>query len=178
MPAERSTELSMQKNSKQYERLLSLVFKHIPLVLICVLVACKGNQNNNDKQEKTSPDTIQRVTEPSALSAGLLAGKKVYEDYCLTCHQSNGGGVPSLNPPLKGTEYVLGEKDRLIGIVLKGSNEGLEIDGETFDNAMPPHNFLSDDEVAQVLSYIRNSFGNEADTITVQEVKAVRAKVK
>lgn len=176
-PAEQSIELFMQKNSKQEGRLLPLVYKQIPLALIClIVVACNGKSDNG--QQKNNRDTVEKTAEAPVLTKEMLAGQKVYEEHCLTCHQSNGGGVPNLNPPLKGTEYVLGEKNRLISIVLKGSNEGLEIDGETFDNAMPPHNFLSDDEVAQVLSYVRNSFGNEADTVTTEEVKTVRAKIK
>ena len=61
--------------------------------------------------------------------ASVLRGKKVYEQYCLACHQSGGEGVPRLNPPLIKNEYVLGDKSRLIRIVIKGLNEPIEIDG-------------------------------------------------
>ncbi|MFX7824815.1 c-type cytochrome, partial [Acinetobacter baumannii] len=56
------------------------------------------------------------------IKASVQRGKKVYTQYCLACHQSDGGGVPRMNPPLQKTEYVLGDKKRLINIVLKGSN--------------------------------------------------------
>jgi len=108
----------------------------------------------------------------------MARGKKVYESYCLACHMADGGGVPRMNPPLTKTVYVLGDKKRLIGIVLNGMDEPLEIDGETYSNVMAPHNFLKDQEIADVLTYVRNSFGNKASAITAEEVKTVRAANK
>jgi mono/diheme cytochrome c family protein len=105
-------------------------------------------------------------------------GKKVYEMYCLPCHMEDGGGVPRMNPPLVKTSYVLGDKKALINIVLKGMDEPIEIDGETYTNVMAPHDFLKDQEIADVLTYVRNSFGNKASLVTVAEVKAVRAAKK
>ncbi len=107
-----------------------------------------------------------------------LAGEKVYKQFCISCHQADGGGVPNMNPPLINTTYVLGNKERLIKIILKGLNENIEIDGETFTNPMPALNILKDQQIADVLTYVRNSFGNKASTVTASEVKAVRAKTK
>lgn len=83
-----------------------------------------------------------------------------------------------MNPPLIKTEYVLGDKSRLIGIVLKGFNEKIEIDGEKFANPMPELSILKDREIADVLTYVRSNFGNKASAVTVEEVKAVRSKLK
>ncbi len=105
-------------------------------------------------------------------------GKEVYNRYCLSCHQADGGGVPRMNPPLTKTEYVNGNKQRLIGIVLNGMNAPLEINGESYENPMASHAFLKDQQIADVLTYIRSSFGNKSSAITVAEVKAVRAKNK
>ncbi|MEI6263581.1 MAG: cytochrome c [Sphingobacteriia bacterium] len=105
-------------------------------------------------------------------------GKEVYNRYCLTCHQADGGGVPRMNPPLIKTEYVNGNKQRLIGIVLNGMNVPLEINGDTYENPMASHAFLKDQQIADVLTYIRSSFGNKSSAVTVAEVKAVRAKIK
>lgn len=105
-------------------------------------------------------------------------GKLVYDRYCLTCHQADGGGVPRMNPPVSNTEYVLGNKQRLIGIVLNGLNIPLEINGEEYENPMASHAFLKDQQIADVLTYIRNSFGNKASAVTVAEVKSARAKNK
>ena len=112
------------------------------------------------------------------LTISKQRGKKVYEMYCLPCHMEDGGGVPRMNPPLVKTSYVLGDKKALINIVLKGMDEPIEIDGETYTNVMAPHDFLKDQEIADVLTYVRNSFGNKASLVTVAEVKAVRAAKK
>lgn len=81
----------------------------------------------------------------------------------------------NLNPPLIRTTFVLGDKNRLINIVLRGLNEPIEIEGDVYVNPMPAQNFLSDQEVADVLSYVRNHFGNKASVIRAAEVKKVRA---
>lgn len=105
-------------------------------------------------------------------------GKQVYETTCITCHQRDGGGVPHLNPPLIKTEYVLGDKSRLIQIVLKGLSQPIEIEEETYTNVMPAQTQLSDQQIADVLTYVRSNFGNKTSAITVAQVKAERAKNK
>lgn len=112
------------------------------------------------------------------LTASKQRGKKVYDLYCLACHQADGGGVPRMNPPLSKTTYVLGDKKALIKIILNGLDEPIEINGDTYTNVMAPHDFLKDQEIADVLTYVRNSFGNKASLITVAEVKTVRATKK
>jgi mono/diheme cytochrome c family protein len=83
-----------------------------------------------------------------------------------------------LNPPLEKTPHVLGTKTRLIRIVLKGMNTHEEIDGESYSNTMAAHNHLTDQQIADVLTYVRNSFGNKAVIITPGDVKYVRARTK
>lgn len=106
-------------------------------------------------------------------SAVLEQGKTIYETNCLACHQVDGSGVPQLTPTLINTGYVNGDKTKLINVVLKGL-QGVEIDGEMYDNPMPPFDFLSDEEVAAVLTYIRGSFTNKASAIKKEEVAAAR----
>lgn len=113
-----------------------------------------------------------------SLITAIANGKKVYTETCLTCHQVDGLGVPNMNPPLVKTEYVLGNKTRLIKIVLNGFNEDVEINGNTYSNNMPSHDFLTDQQIADVLTYVRNSFSNKAPYITAAQVKAVRAANK
>ena len=105
-------------------------------------------------------------------------GSEVYLTNCLACHQADGSGVPNLNPTLVKTKWVSGSKAVLIQQILKGSQGKVEIDGETFNNAMPPLPHLTDQQIADVLTYVRNSFGNKASAVTSAEVKAVRAKTK
>jgi mono/diheme cytochrome c family protein len=107
--------------------------------------------------------------------SGIHPGKAVYDENCLTCHQANGGGVPGMAPPLIKTEWVLGDKTRLINIILKGLKTPLTINGEQFHNPMPAQNFLTDQQIADVLSYVRSNFGNKASAVKVEEVRKVRS---
>src|SRR5687768_754264 len=118
------------------------------------------------------------TTQGGVDKASLERGKTIYTTYCLACHQADGSGVPGLNPPLIKTKWVLGDKKQLITILLKGMDEPIEVDGEEYSNVMASHAFLKDQEVADVLNYVRNSFGNKAAGITPAEVKTVRATVK
>ncbi|SEW32004.1 c-type cytochrome [Chitinophaga arvensicola] len=115
-------------------------------------------------------------TKKPVAGSSVARGKKVYEQYCLTCHQVDGSGVPHLNPPLIKTTFVLGEKPALVQVILKGMQSSVPIDDEYYSNNMPPHNFLKDQEIADVLTYVRNNFGNKAGAVTAAEVKAIRAK--
>jgi mono/diheme cytochrome c family protein len=108
----------------------------------------------------------------------MARGKIVYNNICLACHMADGGGVPTMNPPLINTEYVLGSKTRLIKIVLNGFKEDVQINGQSFSNNMTPHRDLKDRQIADVLTYVRRSFGNKASRITTLEVKKVRAANK
>jgi mono/diheme cytochrome c family protein len=114
----------------------------------------------------------------TAILAPLLAqGKSVYAQYCLTCHMADGLGVDGMNPPLAKTDYVLGDKTRLTKVLLNGL-QGVEINGEQYHGVMPAQESLTDAQIAAVLTYVRNSFGNKASAVTAAEVKAVRATNK
>jgi glucose/arabinose dehydrogenase/mono/diheme cytochrome c family protein len=117
--------------------------------------------------EKSDPEI------PVAIKASYTAGEAVYTQNCIVCHLADGGGVQNLNAPLVKTDYVLGSKSRLINIILKGM-QGVDINGEKYSNVMPSHSFLNDTQIADVLTYIRNSFGNKASAVTISEVAALR----
>lgn len=110
-----------------------------------------------------------QTTKPS-----LATGKQVYTKYCLSCHQADGRGVSGLNPPLVKTKWVLGDKNTLINIVLRGMDAPIEIQDESYNNTMPAHSHLTDQEIADVLTYVRSNFGNKASAISVKEVKTAR----
>jgi mono/diheme cytochrome c family protein len=114
----------------------------------------------------------------SHLALSIANGKAVYTQNCATCHQVDGHGVPNMNPPLIQTSYVLGDKTKLIKIILNGFNEDVEINGNNYSNTMPSHDFLKDKEIADVLTYIRNSFSNKASAVSATLVKSVRAAKK
>ena len=108
----------------------------------------------------------------------VLSGRLIYEQSCLPCHQVDGSGVPRLTPPLISSEYVNGEKTRLINILLSGM-QGVEIKGKKYYNPMPPFDALSDQEIANLLTYVRTNFHNASDPVKVEEVtKTRKAKMK
>lgn len=110
-----------------------------------------------------------------AMKASMTGGQLIYSQNCISCHQADGYGVQNMNPPLVKTSWVLGDKTRLINILLKGLSRQ-EIDGTMYQNVMPSHDFLTDQQIADVLTYVRNSFGNKAIAVTEPEVKVQRAK--
>jgi glucose/arabinose dehydrogenase/mono/diheme cytochrome c family protein len=119
-----------------------------------------------------TPDKVE-----DNLEKGLVAGgEKVFNVYCATCHQKDGKGASGRFPPLAGTDWVTGDKNRLIGIVLNGMQGSIVVNGETYINAMPQHGFLSDDEIANVLTYIRQNFGNKASDVKPDEVSRIRKR--
>ena len=121
--------------------------------------------------EKTN-STLQAAN----LQSSIDRGKTVYLKYCVSCHQPDGTGVMNMNPPLSNTKWVIGKKDFLVHQILKGSHGTVEIDGDKFQNTMPAQPFLTDEQIADVLTYVRNSFGNKASAVTPAEVKAIRLK--
>ncbi len=123
---------------------------------------------------------VAKLSAQSPISKSVMDnGKTIYLSRCLACHQVDGGGVPRLNAPLDGASAVIAaDKAKLIRIVLKGYSDRVEIDGEYYSNNMAGHADLKDQQVADVLTYIRNSWSNKASAVTAAEVKAIRAKLK
>ncbi len=106
-------------------------------------------------------------------------GAEVYsrEGHCITCHQENGRGLPAAQfPPLTGTEWVNGDSDRLIKLTLHGLLGPITVKGKKYPGLVPmtPFKGLSDEEIAGVLTYVRNAFGNNASVIQPSQVKKVR----
>lgn len=109
----------------------------------------------------------------------LKGGAKIYTTHCASCHQKNGKGDGNLFPPLGGSEWVTGgkymEKEPAIRVLLSGLEGPVTVKGKPYNSVMPKHNFLSDAEIAGVLTYIRSNFGNNSSLVTASEVKKIRA---
>jgi mono/diheme cytochrome c family protein len=146
-------------------------------LLASVLVGCGLSLQAQHRPAPKAKAKAKIAADP-ALTASLTRGAVVYKNVCITCHQADGGGVPNMNPPLIKTTYVLGDKARLAHIVLAGLAEPIEIDGDEYKQHMPAQAYLTDQQVADVLTYVRNNFGNKASAVQVAEVKAVRATLK
>lgn len=127
--------------------------------------------------------SIQEVNlyQPPVLGGATLAlGKKKFEEVCALCHNPDGKGKPNQAPPFVGSEIVLGSPARLIRIPLAGLSGPVTVAGQEFvgPSSMPAMGAaMTDEELAAVLTYMRQSWGNKAKEITSQEVKAVRTEV-
>ena len=104
-----------------------------------------------------------------------LPGGQVYNTYCVSCHQRNGKGDGNRFPPLDSSEWVNSDKKRLIGVILNGIDKPIEVKGKPYNNVMPQHSFLRDEDIVQVLTYIRQHFNNNSkNVITTKDVSDVR----
>lgn len=108
----------------------------------------------------------------------MAAGKSIYEDSCAACHRASGAGVPSMFPPLKGNANVLAENPTtLIRITLEGARTQ-PTDKEPTPSAMPAYDWkLDDDQIAAVITYIRNGWGNAAPTVGASDVRDLRQRL-
>jgi mono/diheme cytochrome c family protein len=134
-----------------------------------------------EQRKKLPGFKLPDVTRNNMASAMLTGGAKLYDTYCANCHQKNGKGDGNLFPPLAGSEWVTGgkfmEKDLAIRVLLNGLEGPVKVKNVPYNSVMPKHSFLSDDQIAQILTYIRNNFGNNSSLVTASEVKKVRASL-
>ncbi len=134
-------------------------------------------------EEDDEEEEIPGYLDP-ALKESYLAGREIYleDGYCGTCHQESGKGLKlSGFPPLIETKWVLGNDERLIKLTLKGLMGPIEVAGESYPGNVPMTPFegmLNDEEVANVLTYVRNAFGNKGTPITAMQVQKVRTEIK
>lgn len=146
-------------------------------------VMYKGDKNKFGEKELVEMEKRKSRTyikTPDEIADNLntgaeLEGSILYKSYCASCHQGNGKGDNNRFPPIAGSEYVTGEKNRLISILLNGLQGAIKVNGKTFSGIMPPHGGILDDHaIASIATYIRNNFGNDTGHVTTLEVKTVR----
>ena len=107
------------------------------------------------------------------LQESMKRGKEVYALHCQNCHMENGQGMEGVNPPLAKTTYLKDAKKN-IGIILNGQTGEVVVNGKKYNAIMNPMNYLDDQQIADVLNYIRNSWGNKYSIVTPAHVKAQR----
>jgi mono/diheme cytochrome c family protein len=135
---------------------------YITVVVVLLFVAGASAQSNN-----------------KLVAASAARGKTVYLQRCMVCHQADGGGVPKLNAPLDASSAVNGsDVSKLIKYIVKGFADRIEIDGELYSNAMPAAADLTDQQIADVLTFIRSNWSNKAGPVTTLQVKQTRSKLK
>ena len=114
--------------------------------------------------------TIARLTKEIQIEKG----KRVYLQNCAMCHQPDGNGLPQVFPPLAQSDYLMADKTRSIGVVLRGLSGPVTVNGHLYNGVMPPQVLLSNEQVADVLTFVRNSWGNDGEAITTEEVQVFR----
>ena len=108
----------------------------------------------------------------------VKAGEVLFKGTCSACHQDSGKGIEGVFPPLAGSDYLLKNPQRGIEVALNGLTGPVTVNGKAYDSVMPPMSQLNDDEVANILTFTLNSWGNKGGTVTAEQVKAVRAGTK
>ncbi|HEV6964106.1 copper-containing nitrite reductase [Roseateles sp.] len=126
---------------------------------------------------------LQSVASATQAAAGgkltpqdqINAGRELFAGTCSVCHQANGAGLPGVFPPLAKSDFLAADPKRAVGVVLHGLSGKVKVNGKDYDSVMPPMNQLNDDEVANILTYVLNSWDNPGGSISADEVKKARA---
>ena len=105
----------------------------------------------------------------------MKRGAAVYARTCIACHQPTGLGLPPVFPPLANAPIVAGNPELPVKFILQGLMGPITVNGMTYNSMMPPVAGVSDADIADVLTYVRQSFGNKGNPVSADQVKAVRA---
>ena len=108
------------------------------------------------------------------LALSIRRGQEVYTTTCKACHQDKGQGMENVYPPLAKSDFLAKDPKRAIGIVVNGLNGEIVVNGKKYNLDMPAQATLSDQQISDVLNYVRNSWGNKGKAITATQVKEAR----
>ena len=106
----------------------------------------------------------------------IKAGQQLFAGTCSVCHQANGEGLAGVFPPLAKSDYLAKDLKRAINTVLHGLSGKVTVNGKEYNSVMPPMNQLNDDAIANILTYVLNTWGNPGGNISADEVKKARAQ--
>ena len=133
--------------------------------------------------DRAEPNLVAVTTATKAAASGTLtqqeqvdAGKVLFTGTCSVCHQANGEGLAGVFPPLAKSDYIAKDVKRIVSTVLHGLTGKVTVNGVDYNSVMPPMNQLNDDGIANILTYVLNTWGNPGGRITADEVKKVRAQ--
>jgi mono/diheme cytochrome c family protein len=133
-----------------------------------LLLACAGVRAD----DKPAPPS-----EPAAVTDTRPPGQRLYGRHCLSCHQADGGGVPNMQPAIAGGTWVTGDARALALFVMTGGFDSAGRKDSANGNVMPAFRQLPDNELAEILTYIRQKFGNGATPVAAADVAAARASL-
>ena len=156
------------------KRIMNLLI--FSLLLAGIFISCQSNTEKKKVEGISSEQLSKEITNNLPPTAEKVhPGKAVYTQYCLVCHQADGSGVPGMHPPLGPGSWVGRDPKELIAMMMKGLSGKIDVDGEVYNSFMPSQAHLTDQEMADVLSYIRSSFGNSFAPVDVDLVKKIRS---
>jgi mono/diheme cytochrome c family protein len=176
--------LGKQPDEKAHYRLmpLTLLFLFSGLIFFggTYLGRYAGHFHAGVYNENTKPPKPGEVAKAAPVDP-LVLGKTVYNGVCIACHQATGQGLPPAFPPLAGSEWATGSDERAIRIVLYGLQGAIKVKGTEYNNVMPPtgpgSSFnLSPEKVAAVLTYVRQEWGNKAESVSPEKVAEIKGK--
>jgi len=145
------------------------------VVLGVFVISCQDNGGKKSAVAASEQTTKEvAVSQPAQSAEKEHPGKAVYTKYCLVCHQANGSGVPGMYPPLSKGSWAGKDPAELVLIITKGLSGKVEVNGEVYKSAMPAQVQLTDQEIADVLSFVRSNFGNSFDPVNAEMVKKSR----
>jgi nitrite reductase (NO-forming) len=125
--------------------------------------------------QSTAPAAVAAPAQANSKAERIEFGQRTYNQVCLACHQPTGLGIPGAFPPLAGSDYLNADKLRAISVVLNGLTGPVTVNGQDFNSQMPLLN-LSDEDVANVLTFVYNSWENAGHVVTPEEVASQRNK--
>jgi len=117
------------------------------------------------------------IFQDSDLEESKKRGEKIYMSYCITCHLDKGQGIPGAFPPLANSDYLMADKERAIRTILNGLTEEITVNGQVYFGEMTPQD-LNDREVADILNFVMNNWGNNGETVLETEVTNARDNIK
>lgn len=141
--------------------------KIIVLSVLWVMSSCGSQQGNYTENDNLASDSRDEIK----LKQYLVKGAEIYASICANCHQKDGTGLASLYPPLAGSDFLLADLERAACIIKKGAFDPITVNGITYNQMMPANEQLSPLEVAEVLTFISNSWGNEKGLSGVKDVE-------
>ena len=134
-----------------------------------------GDKVAADQLSAVSDVTLADITGTATKEQRIRSGRVLYNGTCSVCHQQIGEGLEGVFPPLANSDYLMADTRRAIEIVLNGLVGPVTINGSSFNSVMPPMSQLNDDEIANILTFTLNNWGNEGDEVRSGEVAEVRA---
>ena len=158
------------------------VLSGLGIVAILFFSSCGGSAPKEEAEsasavEEAAKPAAETATETAAASDEFAAGKKIYDEKCVMCHQADAKGLPGAFPPLAEADYLLADPIRGIEQTLNGSHEEMVVNGVTYNAPMTPQVDTKEDALA-VINYVLNNFGNNGGVLTMEDIKDIQIKAR